>query len=187
MRCWLALVLAVALGCGGWRPELDPKEHPRGEHTRLVQEPFERLWPAVLHGLEEEGLGVAQADRARGTIATRPTRYAGADVQKKIAEIADLSRARREGMARVSELNVTYYLLLAPAGDAGTSVKIRSGIDAIDRSEAVFGGPGIFQVMPRHLDVPSRGVVEHDLMRHLVANLFPAEEMLLLLGELGVD
>ena len=183
----LALALAVALGCGGWRPELDPKEHLRGEHTRLVQEPFERLWPAVLHGLEEEGLRVAEADRGRGAIATRPVRFAGADVQKKLAEIADLSRARREGMGRVSELDVTYYLLLAPAGEAGTSLKIRSAIDAVDRSEATFLGPGVFQVVPHHVDVPSRGVVEHDLMRRLVANLFTAEEMLFMLGELGVD
>src|SRR3989441_2515940 len=107
MRRGLALALAVALGCGGWRPELDPKEHVRGEHTRLVQEPFARLWPAVLHGLEEEGLRVADADRARGTIATRPVHYAGADIPKKLAEIGDLSRARREGMGRVSELDVT--------------------------------------------------------------------------------
>jgi len=187
VRRWLALALAVALGCGGWRPELDPKEHLRGEHMRVVQEPFERLWPAVLHGLEEEGLGVAAADRARGTIATRPVRYAGADLQKKLAEIADLSRARGEGMGRVSELAVTYFLLLAPAGAAGTSLKIRSAIDAIDRSEAIFLGPGVFQVVPRHIDVPSRGVVEHDLMRRLAANLFTAEEMLFMLGELGVD
>ena len=187
MRRWLALALAVVLGCGGWRPELDPKEHLRGEHTRLVPEPFERLWPAVLHGLEEEGLRVARADRAHGTIATRPVHYAGADLQKKLAEIADLSRARREGMGRVSELQVTYYLLLAPASDAGTSLKIRSAIDAVDRSEALFLGPGVLQVVPRHLEVPSRGVVEHDLMRRLVANLFTAEEMLFVLGELGVD
>jgi len=42
-------------------------------------------------------------------------------------------------------------------------------------------------VVPRHIDVPSRGVVEHDLMRRLAANLFTAEEMLFMLGELGVD
>src|SRR5205814_233815 len=78
-------------------------------------------------------------------------------------------------------------LLLAPAGEAGTSLKIRCAIDAIDRSEAIFLGPGVFQVAPRHIDVPSRGVVEHDLMRRLAANLFTAEEMLFMLGELGVD
>src|SRR2546427_12915195 len=109
MRRSLALALAVALGCGGWRPELDPKEHVRGEHTRLVQEPFERLWPAVLHGLEEEGVRVAEADRARGTIATRPVRSAGADLQKKLPEIADLARAPRAGPGRGSALDATHH------------------------------------------------------------------------------
>src|SRR3989442_4990881 len=120
MRRGLALALAVALGCGGWRPELDPKEPLRGEHTRVVQEPFERLWPAVLHGLEEEGLGVAAADRNRGTIATRPVRYAGADLQKKLAEIADLSRARQDGMGRVSQLAGNYSPPRPPAVDTRT-------------------------------------------------------------------
>src|SRR2546428_5805172 len=161
MRRSLALALAVALGCGGWRPELGPKEPLRGEHARLVQEPFERLWPAVLHGLEEEGLRVAEADRARGAIATRPVRFAGADVQKKLAEIADLSRARREGMGRVSELDVTYYLLLAPAGEAGARRQIPPPLHARDRREATFLRPRILQGVPHHGAVPPRRVVQH--------------------------
>src|SRR5439155_11012327 len=36
MRCCLALTLAVADGCGGLRPALDPKAHLRGEDTRVV-------------------------------------------------------------------------------------------------------------------------------------------------------
>src|SRR5437867_3848623 len=87
---------------------LAEQEHRRGEHARLVQEPFASLWPALLRGLEEEGLSVAESDRARRTIATRPLRYAGADATRRLAEIADLSRARGEGMGRVSELELTY-------------------------------------------------------------------------------
>jgi hypothetical protein len=185
---WLALGLAALLGCGAVRgPELDPQEHPRGEHQRLVQEPFERLWPAVLRGLDAEGFRVAHEDRARGAIATRTIRYAGRDVGRRLAEIGDLSRARSAGLERVSELAVTYYLLLAPAGDAGTRVRIRSTIEAIDRSDTFLVAPGVFPLGARRVDVPSRGVLEHDLMRHLAANLFTAEEMLFMLGELGVD
>ena len=141
----------------------------------------------MLRGLDDEGLSVAESDRAKSTIATRPVRYNGPDATRRLSEIADLSRARGEGMGRVSELALTYYLLLAPAGETGTSVKIRCAIDAIDRSGSIFLGPGIFQVAPRHIDVPSRGVVEHELMRRLAGNLFTAEEMLFMLGELGVD
>jgi hypothetical protein len=51
----------------------------------------------------------------------------------------------------------------------------------------MFLGPGIFQVVPRHLPIPSRGVVERELMRRLAASLFPSEEMLYLMGEPGID
>jgi len=186
--CATAAVAVLLLSCGGMHaPELDPKEHVRGERQRLVHEPFDRLWPAVLRALPDEGLRVARADQPRGAIATHAVRYTGRDVQRRLAEIGDLSRARAAGLQRVSEIEVTYYVLLAAAGDAGTTLRIRSTIEAIDRSESVFLGPGIFQVLPHHVDVPSRGIVEHELMRRLAANLFTAEEMLFLLGEPGID
>jgi hypothetical protein len=183
-----SIAVAALVGCGAVRgPELDPKEHVRGEHQRVLQEPIDRLWPAVLDALPGEGLEVARADRARGAIATDPIRLSGREVPKRLAEIGDVARARSAGLQRVSELRVTYYLLLAPRGDAGTSLRIRSAIDAIDRSDAAFFGSGVFQVVPRHFEVPSRGVVERELMRRLVAGLFSAEETLYLLGEPGVD
>ena len=182
------LALALLVGCGALRgPEPDPKEHVRGEHQRILQEPIDRLWPAILDALPGEGLAIAHADRTRGAIATSPLRLSGRDVPKRLAEIGDLSRARSAGLQRVSELQVTYYLLLASRGDAGTTLRIRSAIDAIDRSDAVLAGAGVFQVVPRHFEVPSRGVVERELMHRLVAGLFSAEETLFLLGEPGVD
>jgi hypothetical protein len=187
-RALPSLALAAVLGCGGLRgPELDPTEHVRGEHQRILQEPMDLLWPALLQALPGEGLAVAHADRRRGAIATGPMRLSGRDATRRLAEIGDLARARSAGLERVSELRVRYYLLLSAHGDAGTTVRIRSAIEAIDRGDAAFLAPGIFQVLPRHVEVPSRGVVERDLMRRLVAGLFSAEETLLLLGEPGVD
>src|SRR5437867_11673468 len=116
-------------------PMLDPQEHVRGEHQRLLREPVAQLWPALLRALSDEGLRVARADRTRGTIATGPVRYGERDVLRRLAEIGDLARARQAGLRRVSELNVTYYLLVASAGDTGTSLRIRSTIQATDRSE----------------------------------------------------
>jgi hypothetical protein len=81
---------------------------------------------------------------------------------------------------------VTYYLLLAPAGDGITSVRVRSRIDAVARESAILG-PGLFQIVPHHVDVPSRGVVERELLERLGGDLFTAEETLLLFGELGFD
>jgi hypothetical protein len=42
-------------------------------------------------------------------------------------------------------------------------------------------------VIPRRIPIPSRGVLERDLMRRITADLFTAEETLLLLGVPGVD
>jgi len=186
-RALVSVGLVLLAGCGGLRgPELDPKEHVRGERQRLVQLPFDQLWLAVLGALPDEGLRVARADRTRGAIATGTVRLAGREVPKRLAEIGDLSHVRRAGLERVSELEVTYYLLLAGAGDAATNVRIRSSIDAVDR-ELVFFGPGLFDLLPRRVEVPSRGVVEQELLRRLVASLFTTEETLFLLGEPGVD
>jgi hypothetical protein len=187
-RALPSLALVALLGCGGLRgPEVDPKEHVSGEHQRVLQEPIDRLWPALLDALAGEGLAVARADRARGAIATGPLRLNGRDATKRLAEIGDLARARSAGLERVSELEVRYYLLLSANGDMGTTVRIRSGIEAIDRREAALLSPGVFQILPRRVDVPSRGVVERELMRRLVAGLFSAEETFFLLGEPGVD
>jgi len=98
-------------------------------------------------------------------------------VLKKLRDIGDLSTARDAGLGRVSELEVTYQLFLLPAGDEGTRLKITSEIDAVDRSEALYLGPGGFQVIPRRIPIPSRGVLERDLMRRITADLFTAEEV----------
>jgi hypothetical protein len=182
----LVLALLVA-ACGVSGPVLDPDEHVAGERQRLLQEPVDRLWPAILGALPAEGLRVTHQDRARGAIATAPVRITGGEAQKKLAEIGDLARAHQAGIQRVSELEVRYVLLLAPAGDAGTRLRVRSTIDAIDRSAPGFLGGGLSQLVPRHVEVPSRGVVERDLLRRLAANFFTAEEMLFFLGEPGID
>jgi len=187
-RIVTSLVLSAMLlvACGGLRgPVPDAKEHVRGEHFRLVSEPPDRLWPGVVHALEAEGFQLRRAEQARGFIITG-YHERSPEVVKKLGEIGDLSAARQAGLGRVSELEVTYQLFLLPA-DEGTRLKITSTIEAIDRSEALFLGPGILQVIPRRITIPSRGVVERDLMRRLTADLFTAEETLLLLGEPGVD
>ena len=37
------------------------------------------------------------------------------------------------------------------------------------------------------MEVPSRGVVEQELLRRIAGGVYTAEEMLLMLGELGLD
>jgi hypothetical protein len=181
-------VLVLLLGCGALRgPAVDPDEHVRGELTRVIREPADTLWPALVNALDGEGLAVAHAERNRGILTTRPARYAERDVAKRLAQIGDLSALRRSGIGRVVELLVAYHLILRPAEEGSTRLTIRATIEAIDRSELVALGPGMLEVIPRRIPVPSRGVVERELLRRLGATLFTAEEMLFLLGEPGVD
>jgi len=186
MRVALAgLAIALALGCGV-RRELDPTESIRGEKRRLVQVPYETLWPTILHVLPDEGIPLAGSDAKDGTVTTRPVRYTGGEVTHRLAEIADLSRARQEGLGRASEVQVTYYVLVARAGDGATMLRIRSTIEAIQRTPLFFG-PGLFDIVPHRMEVPSRGVVEQELLRRIAGGVYTAEEMLLMLGELGLD
>jgi len=186
-RCGLLLAVVLA-GCPtfGRTPELDPTEHVAGEHHRLVPAGREALWPAMLGALSDGGMQVERSDQAQGTIVTHPVRHATREAPRRFAEIADVAAAHRAGLQHVSEYSVTYYLLLAGAPGGATSVTIRSGIEAMDHRPTVLGG-GLFGILPTRVAVPSRGVVERELMRRLAGEMFTAEETLLLLGEPGVD
>jgi len=187
MRRVLVLA-ALAAGCGSLHaPVADPKAHVRGEHYRVIHEPPDRLWPEIVFALDEEGFRVAHSDRAHGIIQTGARRYTGRDEMKRLVDIADLSQARSTGFGRATEYEVAYALFLLPAGEADTGLKVTSTIAAVDRSEALFLGPGVFEVVPRRIELPSRGVVERELVRRLAGSLFSAEEMLFVLGEPGFD
>lgn len=182
----VALVAALVAGCTVGRAQLDPTETVRGERRRVVQIPFDTLWPTMLHTLPDEGIAIAHADVNRGTITTRSLHYAGAEVPRRLAEVADLSHARQAGFGRASEMEITYFVLVSRAGDGATSLRVRSLIEAIERTPIVFG-PGLFDLVPHRVEVPSRGVVEQELVRRIAVNVYTAEEMLLMLGELGLD
>ena len=186
MRGALVGIAIVVAACGTYRRELDPTESVRGERRRVVQIPFETLWPTILHVLPDEGIDVARADAEHGAITTRTIRFTGSDVPHRLAEVADLSRAHDAGFGRASEMEITYYLLVAPAGDGGSLLRVRSAIEAVERSPILLG-PGLLDIVPHRLEVPSRGVVEQDLVRRIATNVYTAEEMLLMLGELGLD
>lgn len=71
--------------------------------------------------------------------------------------------------------------------DAETRLDVSTRITAVDRSEAFVVVPGLVQVLPRSFDVPSKGVLERELVDGVGTRLFVAEEMLYYLGVLGRD
>jgi hypothetical protein len=188
----VALVLAVIAGtaaaCAGARaPRPGASEFVRGQLQHVVKGSADHLWPTVVAALEDESLAVERSDRERGLIACRRVRYVGErDAPRRLREIADTSEAVRRGLRNVAEYSVEYTLYLSPAGD-DTAFKIASAIQATDRSQAIYFGGGLYQVVPETYDLPSRGVVEGELFRRIAGRLFAAEEMLYYVGDLGYD
>jgi len=186
-RALALLALTLAVACVK-KAELDPKEHVRGEHHRLLHAPADRVWPAVVAALDADGFTIAAEDRKHGTITTAMTSYATDDPQHRLGDIGDLSELHKEGVTGVRNVRVAYYVLVTPAGE-DTSLRIRSTIVGQEggAEDIITPGGGLGQIIPHRVEIPSRGVLERDLMRRLAANLFTAEEMLQLLGEPGVD
>ena len=181
----IAIALVVGACSGVHGPPTDPKEHVRGEHYRVVPETPEHFFPALEAAIGAEGLRLHRAD-ARDRMLEVSERYRGRDAVRRLADMADLSAARREGLRTVAEYVITYRLFLLPADESSTRLKVTSTIQAIDRSQATWIG-GVLQPLTRFVDVPSRGVAERALVRRLGSSLFAAEELLLMVGELGVD
>jgi hypothetical protein len=183
---FLALLgCATAIGCAP-RAATDWAEPMRGQHVRLVPEAPDVLWEALRRALEDDGLEVVRADAPRGTMSTRLRPDPDPLTPRRLSALADLSGLR--GLAaRVSGVSVAHHLHLAPHGRHATRLTIRSEIVATLREELLVLPSGVFPGVARRLALPSRGAAERELMLRLASTLFTAEEMLFLLGELGVD
>lgn len=181
-------ICAMAGGCSAARPPRPtPEEFVCGQVQRLIKGPIDRVWTDVIAILEEEGATVEHSDREAGVIACHPIRTAGRgrNLLRLVGRIADLKTARGR-LRSISEYAVEHTVFLMPAG-ADTSMKIVSTIQATDRSSAIIVGPGIGQIIPVTLTLPSKGVVERQLLRRIASRLFSAEEMLYYVGDLGYE
>jgi hypothetical protein len=182
----LALVVAaVALGCGaGVRPPAVAERVP-GEVARIVREPRARLWPRLLAALAAEGFEIADADAAAATVSTRPVPDPEGHVTARLRDVAAI---RAADLPRVERLDVAHHLVLRPAPEGGaTRLVVRSTLLAIERRDVPPLPPGLLPLPARRVPVASRGVVERELVRRVGGAIFAAEEMLLVLGEPGVD
>jgi hypothetical protein len=99
--------------------------------------------------------------------------------------IADVEKARRLGLEHLSEYSLDYSVAVARLGEQETRLEVSTQITAVDRSEVMMIAPGIVQVIPRTFDVPSKGILERDLVAQIAERLFLSEEMLYTIGALG--
>jgi hypothetical protein len=180
-------VICVALGCSAPRnPRPAADGFARGQAHRIIKGSVDRVWHDAMLALGDEGLRIEAADRESGSIACRRTYTAGGrNLIRQVRRIAELGTRHRR-LRSVSEYSIRYTLFLAPAGE-DTSLKIVAEIEATDRSSSMIIGPGIRQVIPLRLTLPSRGVAERRLFRRIASRLFSAEEMLYYVGDLGYE
>ena len=183
---YVLLVLVLASSCipsaGPERPEVSHRQQ------KLVRADFGEVWRAAHDAIANTSLRVTEDDEAEGTMHlwTRRTARSRSDaLEREIVRIADLEKARRLGLGRLSEYMLDYTVAVARLGEQETRLEVSTRITAVDRSEVMMIGPGIAQVIPRTFDVPSKGVLERDLVSQIAEYLFLSEEMLYTIGALG--
>ena len=179
---------SVAQSCAAARPPRPaPDEFVRGQMQRIIKGPMDRVWDDTIAVLGQEGTAIDYRNREAGIIACRRirTKGHGRNLVSHVGRIAELRTARGR-LRSVSEYTVEYTLFLAPSR-ADTSMKIVAEILATDRTSVIILGPGVGQVIPMTLSLPSRGVVERQLFRKIAAHVFSAEEMLHYVDDLGYE
>jgi hypothetical protein len=108
------------------------------------------------------------------------------ELTRELTRIADLSAARNRGLDALTEYIVEYDLSFSRMDDDATRLEVATRIVVIDKSEAMVLG-GMVTVIPRRFEVPSKGVLEKELMLLIGGRLCDAEEMLYSFGILGRD
>lgn len=183
----LLVVLLLASGClpsaGPERPEVSHRQQ------RLFRVGFREAWTAAHAAIEETPLRITVDDESQGTMTLglrRTARLRADELVRELTRIADLSEARARGLQALSEYVVEYDLSFTRMDDDATRLEVGTRIAVIDKSEAIVIG-GAVTVIPRRFDLPSKGVLEKELVLAIGSRLFVAEEMLYSFGLLGRD
>jgi len=183
---YVVLVLLLAASCmPSAVPELPQISH---RQQKLVRADFGEVWRAAHGAIADTHLRVTEDDEAQGTIHLWAQKRAGARpevLERELVAIADVEKARRLGLQRLSEYLLDYTVEVARLGEQETRLEVSTRITAVDRSEVIMIAPGIAQVIPRTFDVPSKGILERDLFSKIAERLFLSEEMLYTIGALG--
>jgi hypothetical protein len=185
----LLLVLLVLLLVSSCTPSAGPAR-PEVSHRqqKLVRADFGEVWRAAHDAIANTNLHVTEDDEAQGTIhlwARKAARSRPDALERELVRIADVEKARRLGLERLSEYLLDYTIAVARLGEQETRLEVSTQITAVDRSEVMMIAPGIVQVIPRTFDVPSKGILERDLVAQIAERLFLSEEMLYTIGALG--
>ena len=186
MRHLVLLVLAFASCMSTAGPRLPEPTH---RQQKLFQARPDEVWKAARAAVEEAHLPIAADDEAQGTLRVwmrKSARSRPEELERELARIANVEKARERGLGRLAEYLVEYTVEVHPVGDDRTGLDVSTEITAVHH-EAIVVPPGIVHIVPRNFPVPSRGVLERQLVEQIGARLLLSEEMLYSLGVLGRD
>ena len=183
---YIVLALLLASSCmPSAGPQLPEVSHRQQKQVRAS---FGEVWRATHGAIEDTHLRVTEDDETEGTIhlwSRKTARSRPEELERELMRIAEIDEARRRGLERLSEYLLDYTVAVAPLGEQETRLEVSTLITAVDRSEVIMIAPGIAHVIPRTFEVPSKGILERDLVERIAERLFLSEEMLYSLGVLG--
>jgi hypothetical protein len=165
-------------------------ERPEPSHRqqKLLQAPYDEVWKAAHAAVDEAQWSVTDADEAEGEIraSLRRRSRSGEGLERELARVADLGKARQLGLGPLAEYVVMYTIEVRRAEEDRTGLDVSTEIVAVDQ-QVVLLPPGILHAIPRNFPVPSKGVLERQLVERIAEHLLLSEEMLYSLGVLGRD
>jgi len=156
---------------------------------RQLRLPLEQCWQLLHVVLKEQSLGIEEQDEQAHTLTTKRVHHRGAtrEIVEELKRVANLKQARGRGLRVLSGFSYDYRVSLSSLSSSETLMTISTHIEAVDRSQVVFGPFGEAIVVPRTIPLSSTGVVEARLLERVGGHVFGAEELLYLIGRPGYD
>jgi len=183
---YIVLFLLLASSCTSSAvPKLPEVSH---RQQKLLRASFGEVWRATHGAIADTRLRITEDDEAEGTIHLSVRRQASSrpeELERELARIAEIDKARQQGLEHLSEYLLVYTVAVARLDEQQTRIEVSTQITAVDRSEVIWIAPGIAHVVPRTFEVPSKGILERNLFAQIAERLFLSEEMLYSLGVLG--
>src|SRR5262249_40126679 len=136
---------------------------PPSQAVALLNAPYEKVWDATVASLRDGGYRISRERRSSGFIEGQlgrtVTHMGGGDAFAELKRISWFEESVPD-MRSASEYRVILNVEVHSVETERTRVQVLGQIVGIDRPRGRRG-------MPRPISVPSRGVVEAELLQHI--------------------
>jgi hypothetical protein len=152
----LALLLFLALAAAR-------AAEPPSQAEAVLDAPYEKVWDAAVASLRDGGYRISKERRSsgflEGQLGRNVSHMGEGDPFAELKRISWFEESVPD-MRSASEYRVILNVEVHPAETERTRVQVRGQIVGVDRPRGRRG-------VPRPISVPSRGVVEAELLQHI--------------------